>query len=106
MSRTRSAPRSSLRPTIATFAPKRASAEAIAPPRTPVPPMTTAVWPDRSNRSRFMGCLTSREALQLRDAAGSDPFGDEDAAVVAEAGVVGMDELSRLPLAFVAANRE
>ena len=47
-------PRSSLRPATATRAPAPASASAIAPPRTPVPPSTTAVSADRSNRLPLM----------------------------------------------------
>src|SRR5262249_31480822 len=40
-----------------------------------------------------------------RHATRPDPFGDEDAAVMAETGVVRMDELSGLPLVLVAADR-
>src|SRR5882724_10013655 len=50
MLRARASPRSSLRPTTATFAPASARPSARAPPSTPVPPITTATSPERSNR--------------------------------------------------------
>src|SRR5437764_10920393 len=47
----------------------------------------------------------SAQAFELRNAAGADPFGDEDAAVMAEAGVVGVDKLAAEPFGLIAADR-
>ncbi len=48
----------------------------------------------------------SAHAAEERDAAGGDPFGDEDVAVLVEAGVVGMDELAVHPALGLGADLE
>ena len=51
-----------------------------------------AEWPFSARRRQRR--LTLCQCLEFCDAAGGDPFGDEDVAVVVEAGVVGVDEFS------------
>src|SRR5687767_10491458 len=53
MAFTRARPRSSLRPRTATLAPASPRPSAIAPPNTPVAPMTTATSPVRLNKSIY-----------------------------------------------------
>jgi hypothetical protein len=45
----------------------------------------------------WCGTTASRKLAQFRDAAGVDPFGDEDAAGGVAAGVVRVEEFPRLP---------
>ena len=47
---------------------------------------------------------SSGKPVELADSAGGNPFGNEDVAIVVEAGIMGMDESAVRPLRWITAN--
>src|SRR4051812_71446 len=77
----------SLRPTIATAAPAAANPRAIPSPMPPLPPVTMATWPQRSNSSVFMVVIPwLSSAADLGGSAVALP--DQDQAGGAEQGAI------------------